>query len=78
VSQPDKAADNAAANDKAAANQPRKGDRLSRFLYWIFGPPTANNAISAHSPQARAYRERQRAARQQEREDQRKNRDESR
>jgi hypothetical protein len=65
-------------DDKAAQEQPKQRDRLGRFLFWIFGPPTANDAISVHSPQARAHRERQRAARQQEREEQRKKRDESR
>jgi hypothetical protein len=64
--------------DKPEAKQPKERDRLSRFLFWIFGPPTANNAISVHSPQARAYRERQRAARQQEREEKLKKRDETR
>jgi hypothetical protein len=63
--------------DKAKTNQPKERDRLGRFLFWIFGPPTAHDAISVHSPQARAYRERQRAARQQKRDEQRKN-DESR
>ncbi|GAA1820480.1 hypothetical protein HC028_12070 [Planosporangium flavigriseum] len=72
MSEPDKTP----APDTAAAAKPKQRDRLGRFLYWIFGPPTANNAISAHSPQAKAYRERQRALRQQEREA-RKKRDES-
>jgi hypothetical protein len=61
----------------AQPRQPKERDRLGRFLFWIFGPPTANDAISVHSPQARAHRERQRAARQQEREDQRRKPDES-
>jgi hypothetical protein len=64
--------------DKPAAKQPKERDRLSRFLFWIFGPPTAKDAISVHSPQARAHRERQRAARQQEREEKLKKRDETR
>jgi hypothetical protein len=81
VTQPDNAESNdkaAASNDKAAAKRPKNGDLLGRFLFWIFGPPTAKDALSVHSPQAKAYRERQRAARQAEREEQRRKRDESR
>jgi hypothetical protein len=57
--------------NQTGSKPPKERDRLARFLFWIFGPPTAENAISAHSPQARAYREQQRAARRQQREQQR-------
>lgn len=61
-----------------AANQPKSRDRLGRFLFWIFGPPTAHDAISVHGPQGRAYRARQRAAREQQREARRGDQGESR
>jgi hypothetical protein len=57
--------------DEATPKQPKDRDLLGRFLFWIFGPPTAKDAISVHGPQARAYRERQRAAREREREERR-------
>lgn len=64
-------------HDTAGVNQPKQRNRLGRFLFWIFGPPTANDAISVHSPQGRAYLARQRALREQEREARRRKRDES-
>ncbi|NJC73581.1 hypothetical protein HC031_28210 [Planosporangium thailandense] len=64
--------------DNEDATQPKQRDRLGRFLFWIFGPPTANDAISVHSPQGKAYLARQRAAREREREARRRKRDESR
>jgi hypothetical protein len=43
------------------------------FFYQFLGPPVAQgDAISAHSPEGVAYRERQRAARKQAREQKRK------
>jgi hypothetical protein len=77
VTEPDKAEspNKAESPDKA---QPEERDLVSRFLFWIFGPPTAKDAISVHSPEGRAYLERQRAARQREREEQRRKRTESR
>jgi len=47
-----------------------------RWLYQLLGPPVAQgDAISAHSPEGIAHRERQRAARKRAREQKRQSRD---
>ncbi|MGC9668306.1 hypothetical protein ACNTMW_17335 [Planosporangium sp. 12N6] len=67
-----------APRNSEAAGKAKDRDLLGRILFWIFGPPTANDAITVHSPQAKAYLERQRAARKQQREQERARRRESR
>jgi hypothetical protein len=62
----------------AITNEPREDSREARkgiwgWLYYFMGPPLPQGqAISAHSPEGIAYRERERAARRQARERRRK------